>query len=52
MTIAIEPMSTLGKRDVYLEDNDWTVTTQDGKPSAHYENTVLITKDGVEILTL
>ncbi len=52
MTLAIEPMSTLGKRDVFLEDNDWTVTTWDGKPSAHYENTVLITKDGVEILTL
>ena len=52
MTLAIEPMSTLGRRDVYLEDNDWTITTADGKPSAHYENTVLITKDGVEILTL
>ncbi|MCQ2555788.1 MAG: type I methionyl aminopeptidase [Clostridia bacterium] len=52
MTLAIEPMSTMGKRDVYLEDNDWTVTTQDGLPSAHYENTILITKDGVEILTL
>lgn len=52
MTLAIEPMSTLGKRDVYLEDNDWTVTTWDGLPSAHYENTILITKDGVEILTL
>ena len=52
MTLAIEPMSTLGKKDVYLESNDWTVTTCDGKPSAHYENTVLITKDGVEILTL
>ena len=52
MTLAIEPMATLGRRDVYLEDNDWTVTTQDGLPSAHYENTILITKDGVEILTL
>ena len=52
MTLAIEPMSTLGKKEVYLEDNDWTVTTQDGLASAHYENTVLITKDGVEILTL
>ena len=52
MTLAIEPMSTLCKRDVYLEDNGWTVTTYDQKPSAHYENTVLITKDGVEILTL
>lgn len=52
MTLAIEPMSTLGKRDVVLENNDWTVSTYDGKTSAHYENTVLITKDGVEILTL
>ena len=52
MTLAIEPMSTLCKRDVYLEDNGWTVTTYDQQPSAHYENTVLITKDGVEILTL
>ncbi len=52
MTLAIEPMSTLGRRDVYLEDNNWTVTTWDGKSSAHYENTILITKDGVEILTL
>ena len=52
MTLAIEPMSTLGKKEVYLEDNDWTVSTQDGLASAHYENTILITKDGVEILTL
>ena len=52
MTLAIEPMSTLCKRDVYLEDNGWTVTTWDHSPSAHYENTILITKDGVEILTL
>ena len=52
MTLAIEPMSTLGKKDVYLEDNDWTVTTVDGLASAHYENTILITKEGVEILTL
>lgn len=52
MTLAIEPMSTLGRRDVYLEDNDWTVSTADGLASAHYENTVIITKDGVEILTL
>ncbi len=52
MTIAVEPMSTLGKRNVYLEDNEWTVTTTDGLPSAHYENTILIKKDGVEILSL
>lgn len=52
MTLAIEPMSTLGKKEVYLEDNDWTVSTVDGLVSAHYENTIIITKDGVEILTL
>lgn len=52
MTIAVEPMSTMGRREVCLEDNDWTVSTFDGKPSAHYENTLLITKDGVEILTM
>ena len=52
MTLAIEPMSTLGKKEVCLEDNDWTVSTLDGLASAHYENTVLITEQGVEILTL
>ncbi len=52
MTLAVEPMSTMGSREVYLEDNDWTVTTWDHLPSAHYENTILITKDGVEILSL
>lgn len=51
MTIAIEPMLNLGSKNVYLEDDDWTVKTVDGKPSAHYENTVLVTKDGFEILT-
>ena len=52
MTIAVEPMSTMGRRNVYLEDNEWTVTTTDHQPSAHYENTILITNDGVEILTI
>ena len=51
MTIAIEPMLNLGSKDIYIEDDDWTVKTIDGKPSAHYENTVLVTKDGYEILT-
>ncbi len=51
MTIAIEPMLNLGTKKVYLCDDDWTVKTWDGKPSAHYENTVLVTKDGYEILT-
>ena len=51
MVIAIEPMLNLGSKDVALLDDDWTVVTKDGKPSSHYENTVLVTKDGYEILT-
>ena len=53
MTICIEPMITMGTYKVNFNREDgWTVTTVDGKPAAHYENTVLITEDGVEILTL
>lgn len=52
MTLAIEPMITEGTYKVCLLDNDWTVVTEDGKLAAHYENTVLVTKDGYEILTL
>lgn len=52
MTLAIEPMITAGSHEVALLDNDWTVVTDDGSLAAHYENTVLITKDGYEILTL
>lgn len=51
MTIAIEPMATLGTHKVFLEDDGWTICTQDGSLSAHFENTVLITEDGAEILT-
>ena len=52
MTLAIEPMVNAGKYNVAVLDDDWTVVTDDGSLSAHYENTVLITKDGYEILTL
>ena len=52
MTICIEPMINAGTHKVVFHKDGWTVTTMDGKPSAHYENTVLITEDGVEILTL
>lgn len=52
MTIAVEPMINMGKRDITMDDDGWTIRTLDGKPSAHYENTVLITENGVEILTL
>lgn len=52
MTLAIEPMVNMGRADVvWLKDN-WTVVTQDGSLSAHYENTVLITDGEPEILTL
>src|SRR5574344_430728 len=51
MVIAVEPMLTLGARYIYILDNDWTIITADGKPSAHYEHTVVVTKDGYEILT-
>ena len=51
MVIAIEPMLNLGSDDIYVENNDWTIVTVDNKPSAHFEHTVLVTKDGYEILT-
>lgn len=49
MTLAIEPMINLGTAKIWQLDDGWTVTTQDGKPSAHYENSVAIT-DGDPIL--
>jgi methionyl aminopeptidase len=51
MTIAIEPMVNLGRAQVRQLADGWTVVTADGKPSAHFEHTVLITEDGPEILT-
>lgn len=51
MTLAIEPMINMGTYEVVTQDNGWTVVTQDGKPSAHWEHTVVITEDGPEILT-
>ena len=52
MTIAIEPMINMGTWQVNFLNDGWGVVTKDGKPSAHYENTIAITDDGVEILTL
>jgi methionyl aminopeptidase len=51
MTLAIEPMATLGNERVFIASDQWTVKTLDGSRSAHFEHTVLITKDGAEILT-
>lgn len=52
MTIAIEPMVCEGHYEVEVLDDDWTTVTVDGKLSAHYEHTVLITPDGPKIMTL
>lgn len=50
-TIAIEPMATLGGESIKLQDDGWTLSTKDGSLAAHFEHTVLVTEDGVEILT-
>ena len=52
MTIAIEPMLTLGLPKLYTLEDGWTIATCDGCPSAHFEHTILITKDSPEILTI
>lgn len=49
MTIAVEPMITQGRKEVWQLDDGWTITTRDGKPAAHYENSIAIT-DGKPIL--
>jgi methionyl aminopeptidase len=51
MVIAVEPMLTLGSPRIFVHDNDWTIDTEDGSPSAHFEHTVVVTADGYEILT-
>lgn len=51
MVIAVEPMVNIGRYEVKVQDDGWTVKTIDGSLSAHYENTVLIGKNGCEILT-
>lgn len=52
MVIAIEPMFNLGGREIVLDDDGYTYKTEDGKPSAHFEHTILITKGDAEILTM
>lgn len=50
-TIAIEPMATLGGEKILMDDDGWTINTRDGSLAAHFEHTVMVTEDGVEILT-
>lgn len=52
MALAIEPMVLEGRRDVRTLGDGWTVKSKDGKLTAHYENTVIVTKDGYEIITM
>lgn len=52
MTIAIEPIATLGKPGIWLLDDDWTIVTRDGSWSAQFEHTLLVTEKGSEILTV
>jgi methionyl aminopeptidase len=52
MTIAIEPMITAGGHEVFLHDDGWSISTEDGALAVHFEHTVAITEDGPRILTL
>ena len=51
MTLAIEPMFSLKKRYIWMLEDGWTITTQDGSVAAHFEHTIVVTKDGYKILT-
>ena len=51
MVIAIEPMLNLGSKDIVMLEDGWTIETEDNSPSAHFEHTVVVTKDGYKILT-
>lgn len=51
MTIAIEPMATLGTQHISVDDDEWTIRTADGSLAAHFEHTILITDDSYEVLT-
>jgi methionyl aminopeptidase len=51
MTLAVEPMVILGKPDVVVLDDGWTVVTKDGTPAAHYEHTIAVTATGSDVLT-
>ena len=51
MTLAIEPMFSLGTKEVWLLDDDWTIITQDNSNAAHFEHTIVVTENGYEILT-
>ena len=51
LVIAIEPMINMGKKEVYTEDDGWTVRTKDGKPSVHFEHDVCVRKGKADVLS-
>ena len=51
MCIAIEPMITMGARDIYMLPDRWSIRTRDGKPAAHFEHTIVVRKGKAEILS-
>ena len=51
MTLAIEPMITAGRPEVYVHEDAWSISTEDGSLAAHFEHTVAITAEGPQILT-
>jgi methionyl aminopeptidase len=51
MTLAVEPMVVMGRRDVTMEDDGWTITTVDHQPAAHFEHTVAVSETGADVLT-
>jgi len=51
LVIAIEPMINLGKKDIFCADDEWTILTADGKPSAHFEHSICVRKDKADILS-
>jgi methionyl aminopeptidase len=52
MVYAIEPMVNVGTYDTYVLDDDWSVMTEDGELSAHFEHTIAVTEDGPEVFTV
>lgn len=51
MTFAVEPMVVAGRREVRVTEDNWTVVTEDGRPACHFEHTIAITDQGVDVLT-
>jgi methionyl aminopeptidase len=52
MVLAIEPMIVMGEPEVEFAENEWAIVTRDRKPAAHFEHTVAVTDNGVDILTI